>query len=69
MTFRSADRTGYTVSGFQRDGRIFYEHEAIGPRAAAGLRWVYPAARKAELDKPVTDTVKGIAPGDLSQPH
>ncbi|MFJ7217478.1 serine/threonine-protein kinase [Amycolatopsis sp. NPDC098790] len=69
VTFRSADRNGYTVSGFQGDGRIFYEHEASGAGSAAGLRWVYPAARKAELDEPVTDTVEGFRPGDLSRPH
>ncbi len=68
-TFRSADKNGYTVSGFQGDGRIFYEHEAIGAGSTAGLRWVYPAAHKAELDKPVTDTVEGFQPGDLSRPH
>ncbi|MEV4142784.1 protein kinase [Amycolatopsis sp. NPDC049691] len=69
VTFRSADKNGYTVSGFQGDGKIFYEHEAIGAGSAAGLRWVYPAAHKAELDQPVTDTVEGFEPGDLSRPH
>jgi serine/threonine-protein kinase len=69
VTFRSDDSDGYTVSGYQGDGRIFYEHESIGAGSAAGLRWVYPAAHKAELDKPVTDTVQAFKPGDLSQPH
>jgi serine/threonine-protein kinase len=69
VTFRSADKNGYTVSGFQGDGKIFYEHEAIGAGSTAGLRWVYPAAHKAELDQPVTDTVEGFEPGDLSRPH
>ncbi|MEA5360382.1 protein kinase [Amycolatopsis sp., V23-08] len=69
VTFRSADGDGYTVSGYQGDGRIFYEHESTGAGSTAGLRWVYPAAHKAELDKPVTDTVKAFKPGDLSRPH
>ncbi|MEU8633097.1 protein kinase [Amycolatopsis sp. NPDC048633] len=69
VTFRSVDADGYTASGYQGDGRIFYEHEASGAGSAAGLRWLYPAAHKAELDKPVTDTVKAFKPGDLSQPH
>jgi hypothetical protein len=69
VTFRSDDSDGYTASGYQGDGRIFYEHESSGAGSAAGLRWVYPAARRTELDKPVTDTVKAFKPGDLSQPH
>jgi serine/threonine-protein kinase len=69
VTFRSADSDGYTASGYQGDGRIFYEHESSGAGSAAGLRWLYPAAHKVELDKPVTDTVKAFKPGDLSQPH
>ncbi|WIX98514.1 protein kinase [Amycolatopsis mongoliensis] len=69
VTLRSADADGYTASGYQGDGRIFYEHESIGTGSTAGLRWVYPAAHKAELDKPVTDTVKAFRPGDLSRPH
>jgi len=69
VTFRFDDSDGYTVSGYQGDGRIFYEHESIGAGSTAGLRWVYPAARKTELDEPVTDTVKAFKPGDLSQPH
>ncbi|WP_439381309.1 protein kinase domain-containing protein [Amycolatopsis lexingtonensis] len=69
VTFRSADKNGYTVSGYQGDGKIFYEHEAIGAGSTAGLRWVYAAAHKGELDKPVTDTVEGFEPGDLSRPH
>lgn len=69
VTFRSDDSNGYTVSGFQGDGKIFYEHESIGAGSTAGLRWVYPAAHRTELDKPVTDTVKAFEPGDLSQPH
>lgn len=69
VTFRSDDSDGYTVSGYQGDGKIFYEHESIGAGSTAGLRWVYPAAHKTELDKPVTDTVKAFKPGDLSQPH
>ncbi len=69
VTFRSADSDGYTVSGYQGDGKIFYEHESIGAGSTAGLRWVYPAARKADLDKPVTDTVEAFKPGDLSRPH
>ncbi|MFJ1768137.1 protein kinase [Amycolatopsis sp. NPDC088138] len=69
VTFQSADSDGYTASGYQGDGRIFYEHESAGAGSSAGLRWLYPAAHKAELDKPVTDTVKAFKPGDLSQPH
>ncbi|NBH09781.1 hypothetical protein GTY80_41885 [Amycolatopsis sp. SID8362] len=69
VTFRSADENGYTASGYQGDGKIFYEHEAIGAGSAAGLRWVYAAENKAALDKPVTDTVEGFKPGDLSRPH
>lgn len=69
VTFRSADSAGYTVSGFQGDGKIFYEKVSAGAGSAAGLRWVYPAAHKAELDRPVTETVKAFKPGDLSQPH
>lgn len=69
VTFRNADRNGYTISGFQGDGKIFYEHEAFGAGSTAGLRWVYPAARKTDLDQPVTDTVEAFKPGDLSRPH
>ncbi|MCR6482897.1 protein kinase [Amycolatopsis sp. OK19-0408] len=69
VTFKSADSSGYTVSGYQGDGKIFYEHEAVGAGSAAGLRWVYPAEHKKELDKPVDDTVKAFEPGDLSRPH
>ncbi|MEV7042347.1 protein kinase [Amycolatopsis sp. NPDC051061] len=69
VTFRSDDSDGYTVSGYQGDGKIFYEHESIGAGSTAGLRWVYPVAHKTDLDQPVTDTVKAFKPGDLSQPH
>ncbi|MEV6920629.1 serine/threonine-protein kinase [Amycolatopsis sp. NPDC051106] len=69
VTFRSAEGDGYTVSGYQGDGKIFYEHESLGAGSTAGLRWVYPAEYKRELDKTVTDTVKAFDPGDLSRPH
>jgi eukaryotic-like serine/threonine-protein kinase len=69
VTFSSADSEGYTVSGYQGDGKIYYEHESIGTGSTAGLRWVYPADQKTALDKLVTDTVRTFKPGDLSQPH
>ncbi|HEY3707779.1 MAG TPA: protein kinase [Amycolatopsis sp.] len=69
VTFSSADSEGYTVSGYQGDGKIYYSHESIGAGSTAGLRWVYPADQKKALDKLVTDTVRTFKPGDLSQPH
>ncbi|GLY37909.1 hypothetical protein Amsp01_039330 [Amycolatopsis sp. NBRC 101858] len=69
VTFRTADSEGYAVSGYLGDGRIFYERASLGAGSTAGLRWVYPAEHKTELDKPVTDTVKAFTPGDLSRPH
>ncbi|WP_329061257.1 protein kinase domain-containing protein [Amycolatopsis sp. NBC_01480] len=69
VTFSTSDSEGYTVSGYQGDGKIYYAHESIGTGSTAGLRWVYPAAQKTALDKLVTDTVRTFKPGDLSQPH
>ncbi|SEO87372.1 serine/threonine-protein kinase [Amycolatopsis saalfeldensis] len=69
VTVHSADSDGYTVSGYQGDGKVYYEHESIGTGSTAGLRWVYPAEYQKDLGKLVTDTVSAFKPGDLSRPH
>ncbi|HVW42122.1 MAG TPA: protein kinase [Amycolatopsis sp.] len=69
VTSQSAGDGTYTVSGYQGDGRIFYEHGFAGPDSTAALRWVYPRANKSSLDTPVTRTAKAFQPGDLDRPH
>ncbi|MFI5614483.1 serine/threonine-protein kinase [Amycolatopsis sp. NPDC051903] len=69
VTYRKDDGDQYSVSGYQGDGKIFYERGFTGSASTAALRWVYPREHKAELDEPVSTTVEAFRPGDLSQPH
>ncbi|ATY11799.1 serine/threonine protein kinase [Amycolatopsis sp. AA4] len=69
VTYRKDEGDHYSISGYQSDGKIFYERGFSGAGSTAALRWVYPRERKAELDTPVSTTVAAFRPGDLSQPH
>ncbi|WP_051166426.1 protein kinase domain-containing protein [Amycolatopsis orientalis] len=69
VTYRKDEGDHYSISGYQSDGKIFYERGFSGTGSTATLRWVYPRERKTELDAPVSTTVEAFRPGDLSQPH
>ncbi|SFP59745.1 protein kinase domain-containing protein [Amycolatopsis rubida] len=69
VTYRKDEGGHYSISGYQSDGKIFYERGFSGAGSTASLRWVYPREHKAELDTPVSTTVEAFRPGDLSQPH
>lgn len=69
VTYRKAEGDHYTISGYQSDGKIFYERGFTGAGSTASLRWVYPREHKSELDTPVSTTADAFRPGDLSQPH
>ncbi|QRP50460.1 serine/threonine-protein kinase [Amycolatopsis sp. FDAARGOS 1241] len=69
VTYRKDEGDQYSVSGYQGDGKIFYERGFTGSASMAALRWVYPREHKAELDAPVSTTLEAFRPGDLSQPH
>ncbi|WP_409465161.1 serine/threonine-protein kinase [Amycolatopsis sp. GA6-003] len=69
VTYRKDEGDHYSISGYQSDGKIFYERGYTGTGSTASLRWVYPREHKTELDGPVSITVEAFRPGDLSQPH
>ncbi|WP_406630937.1 serine/threonine-protein kinase [Amycolatopsis sp. WGS_07] len=69
VTYRKDEGDHYSISGYQSDGKIFYERGYPGTGSTASLRWVYPREHKAELDTPVSTTVDAFRPGDLTQPH
>jgi hypothetical protein len=69
ITFRQDDGEKYSVSGYRGDGTIFYERGFTGAGSTAALRWVYPREHKTELDAPVSTTLDGFRPGDLTRPH
>ncbi|MFB9927722.1 protein kinase [Amycolatopsis halotolerans] len=69
VTYRKDEGDHYSISGYQSDGKIFYERGFSGAGSTASLRWVYPRDHKSEMDTPVSTTVDSFRPGDLSQPH
>ncbi|MGW7535487.1 protein kinase domain-containing protein [Amycolatopsis sp. NPDC054798] len=69
VTYRKDEGDHYSISGYQSDGKIFYERGFLGSGSTASLRWVYPREHKTELDTPVSVTAESFRPGDLSQPH
>ncbi|WP_326836457.1 protein kinase [Amycolatopsis rhabdoformis] len=69
VTYRKDEGDRYSLSGFQSDGKIFYERGFTGSASMAALRWVYPAEDKEQFDGLVNTTVEGFKPGDLSRPH
>ncbi|WP_116201699.1 protein kinase domain-containing protein [Amycolatopsis circi] len=69
VTYRKDEGDHYSISGYQSDGKIFYERDFLGADSTASLRWVYPREHKTDLDTPVSTTVDTFRPGDLSQPH
>lgn len=69
VTYRKDEGDRYSLSGYQSDGKIFYERGFSGTGSTASLRWVYPREHKTELDTPVSTTADAFRPGDLSRPH
>lgn len=69
VTYQKVEGDRYSVSGYQGDGKIFYERGFTGSASMAALRWVYPREDKDQFDGLVSSTVEGFRPGDLSRPH
>ncbi|MET7991967.1 protein kinase [Amycolatopsis sp. NPDC005232] len=69
VTYQKVEGDRYSVSGYQGDGKIFYERGFTGSASMAALRWVYPREDKDQFDGLVSSTLEGFRPGDLSRPH
>ncbi|MBZ9714253.1 hypothetical protein [Deinococcus multiflagellatus] len=51
VTYRRLLPSGFVLSGFQADGRIFYEKVLVRGGDEAGVLTVYPVARRAVWDR------------------
>ncbi|MGW4485524.1 protein kinase domain-containing protein [Amycolatopsis sp. NPDC004368] len=69
VTYQKDEGDHYSVSGFEADGKIFYERGFTGAASMAALRWVYPSEYKTQFDGLVNETLEDFQPGDLSRPH
>ncbi len=68
VTYTSGNSGAFSVSG-TKAGEIIYRRYLVGAGSSAGLEWIYPSGKKAELDASVTASVKSLKADDLNSAH
>ncbi|WP_051124675.1 protein kinase domain-containing protein [Amycolatopsis benzoatilytica] len=69
VTFQKVEGEHYSLSGYEADGKIFYERGYRAAGSTNALRWVYPKEQKDALDALVEQSLASFRPGDVSKPH